>query len=215
MEEFWKDVEGYEGHYKISNMGRLLCSGKYCDGRDYGPKIKRLSSDKGGYLYANLYHGKKAKTYKIHFLVARAFIPNPENKPCVDHVNTVRTDNRVENLRWVTYKENANNALTLQHLSDSLKVICNNKERKARMSVVMKSNIEKVMVKVRIPILQYTKEGEFVKEFDSTISAAKSVNGNATSISRACRNKRPSAYGYIWKYKTHGRERNKEMVQDV
>ena len=145
-------------------------------------------------------------------MVARAFIPNPENKPCVDHINTDRTDNRVENLRWVTYKENANNALTRQHLSEKLKVVSNTEEVRAKRSVAMKANIESVMAKVRIPILQYTKDGELVKEYDSTVSAAKSVNGNATSISRVCRNKRPTAYGYIWKYKYHGRERNKEMA---
>lgn len=59
---------------------------------------------------------------KIHRLIAEAFIPNPENKPCIDHINTIRHDNRIENLRWATYKENGNNEITKTNLSNSQKV---------------------------------------------------------------------------------------------
>lgn len=208
MEEIWKDIEGYDGYYKVSSFGRIWSSGKFADGRIYKAKILVLRCDKFGYFYVNLYKDGHSKTMKVHRLVANAFIPNPENKPCIDHINTNKKDNRVENLRWVTYKENANNVLTRKHLSDAGKINKNNKEIRLKMSAIMKQNIEKVMAKVRVSVLQLTKEGVIVAEHNSTVEAARSVNGNATSICRACRKKRPSAYGYIWEYKTHGRKRN-------
>ena len=87
-EEVWKPIKDYEGLYEISNLGR----------------VKSLNYGGTG----------KGKILKVHRLVAEAFIPNPGNKPCVDHINTIKNDNRVENLRWVTYKENSNNEKTLE-----------------------------------------------------------------------------------------------------
>ena len=108
--EEWRDIVGYEGKYKISNMGRLFLCGVYRDGRRYKPHIKKTSLDVGGYEYANLtdFDGN-VKTYKIHRLVAMAFIENPNNFPCIDHINRIRTDNRIENLRWCTKEENNRN----------------------------------------------------------------------------------------------------------
>lgn len=104
MEEIWKDIEGYEGLYQVSNLGRVKKL----------PTILKNSLDKQGYEVVQLVNenGKK-KVLKIHRLVANAFIENTENKPQVDHINTIRNDNRVENLRWVTPKENMNNPITL------------------------------------------------------------------------------------------------------
>lgn len=103
MKEQWKTIDGYRGLYKISNKG----------------EIKSLISNTilkpcivNGYERVNLYKKSEIKQFKVHRLVAIAFIPNPENKPCIDHINGDRVDNRVENLRWVTHKENANNLIT-------------------------------------------------------------------------------------------------------
>lgn len=107
--EVWKDIEGYEGLYQVSNMGNVKSVG-------YGKeRVLKFGKNNDGYLRVVLYKEGKGKTHKVHRLVAQAFIPNPENKEQIDHLNTIRTDNRVENLRWVTPKENNNNPLTKEH----------------------------------------------------------------------------------------------------
>ena len=86
----------------------------YNDGRVYNKKYNRFlkpGSDRGGYKYVVLSKKGKCKTHKIHRLIAGQYIPNPENKRCIDHINRIRTDNRVENLRWATDSENQQNRL--------------------------------------------------------------------------------------------------------
>ena len=91
------------GHriWEVSNLGRVKCNGEIVE-----PYMR------GNYLFIS--------TFKIHRAVAELFIPNPENKPFVDHINTNTLDNRAENLRWVTCKENNNNPLTRKHMSEAL-----------------------------------------------------------------------------------------------
>lgn len=84
----------------------------YPDGRVFGKKRKRFLKsryDGGGYCIVNLSQDAKQKNKLVHRLVAQHYIPNPENKRCIDHINRVRNDNRVENLRWATYQENNQN----------------------------------------------------------------------------------------------------------
>lgn len=101
MKEEWRDVVGYEGKYIISNYGNLARVHKYTP-----TSLKEPSTDEDGYLRAKLHDKNSTKYIGIHKLVAQAFIPNPENKPQVNHINGDKTDNRVNNLEWVTASEN-------------------------------------------------------------------------------------------------------------
>ena len=110
----WCPIKGYENLYEINKFGDVKSLHKKNKGLILKPR-----KDHNGYLLVNLTKNKKKTTYKIHRLVAETFIPNSENKPCVDHINTIRDDNRVENLKWVTHKENNNNLITRKHNKDN------------------------------------------------------------------------------------------------
>lgn len=122
-DEIWKDIEGAEGRYQVSNMGRVKSLGRTvtckrtCDSvpMSYFKKESILEgrADKDGYRIVVIDKIPR----RVHRLVGEAFIPNPDNKPFLDHINTIPYDNRVENLRWVTLKENNNNPLTKLHQS--------------------------------------------------------------------------------------------------
>lgn len=94
--EIWKDVVGYEGLYQVSNLGRIKSG--------YKPIILQSGVCRG-YLIVNLYKNKKGLSRKVHRLVAQAFIPNPENKPTVNHKDGNKQNNCVDNLEWATVKE--------------------------------------------------------------------------------------------------------------
>ena len=109
------------GHkvYEVSNLGRVKCNGEIVE-----PYMNK------NYLYIG--------GFGIHRAVAELFVPNSENKPCVDHINTVKTDNRACNLRWVTYKENCNNPLTKTHQCESHKGKTHAEESKQKISEALK-----------------------------------------------------------------------------
>ena len=93
------DVKGYEGLYKINRNGDVM---RY--GRVRKPFLAR------GYKVLGLYKVGKRKNYLIHRLIMLHFVPNPDNLKCVDHINRIKTDNRIENLRWCSYSDNIINA---------------------------------------------------------------------------------------------------------
>lgn len=115
MIEEWKDIPGYEGRYQVSNVGRVkslpritydtIGRCKHLKG-----KIITLQLNTSGYPAFRIWSGGKGKTIAVHRLLALAFIPNPDNKPYINHLNGVRTDNRVDNLEWCTPSENSTHA---------------------------------------------------------------------------------------------------------
>lgn len=119
MEEIWKNIKGYEGLYQVSNMGRVRSFRKKRWIKNNGKLLKGRSSKsrglKTGYYRVCLCDKENiSKNFCIHKLVAEAFIPNPENKTQVDHINCDVADNRVQNLRWATQTENNNNPETIK-----------------------------------------------------------------------------------------------------
>jgi len=104
--EVWKPIAGYEGLYEVSNFGNVKSLSYH---RTKVERILRLSTA-AGYPLIHLYKCGKSTAIKIHRLVATAFIPNPDSKPTVNHINGIKTDNRVQNLEWATYSENLKEA---------------------------------------------------------------------------------------------------------
>lgn len=112
MIEEWKDIEGYEGLYQVSNLGRV-----YTFKRN---KLMTPVKSRKGYLMVKLRVNNCAKSLAVHRLVAQAFIQNPENKPQVNHIDEDKTNNMVSNLEWVTNKENCNHGTKIQRGIDSV-----------------------------------------------------------------------------------------------
>ena len=101
-QEQWRDIDGYDGMYQVSDLGRVRSkySGEW--------KVLYGSKDSSGYLQVGLYKGKKAKLFSVHRLVAQAFIPNDDDsKTVINHKNEIKTDNRVSNLEWCDYQYNS------------------------------------------------------------------------------------------------------------
>lgn len=191
--EIWKPVVGYEGLYEVSNLGNVR-SLNYRHTNTI--KSLSLSLSKYGYFQVNLWKNCKGKVLAVHRLVAEAFVPNPNNKPEIDHINTIKTDNTVwfnedgsinyekTNLRWVTKKENMNNPLTIKDLS---KIRIGNENAKS----------------IYRTVLQYTKNGKLIKEWTSMNSAARELKISRSGIWSCCngRNRCKSYGGYVWRYK--------------
>lgn len=115
--EIWKDINGFEGVYIISNIGRIASLHGVRRGISDKPRILKGCHSKNGYILVALHNKNKIQYETIHRLVASHFIPNPDNKPEIDHINTIRSDNRVDNLRWVTRSENCRNPITQKRMS--------------------------------------------------------------------------------------------------
>lgn len=106
MSEVWKYIDGYDGKYMVSNKGNVKSMNYNHTGK---PRLMKLTSVTYGYDSVDLTYGTKRKKHLVHRLVASAFIPNPENKKMIDHIDHNPKNNNVENLRWATCKENLNN----------------------------------------------------------------------------------------------------------
>lgn len=210
MEEIWKDIiiqaDGnifdFTGIYQISNLGRVKSLPReiiYSDGRVYyyEGKIKDLIKHKrDGYIYVRLNcNGNKLRKYfhcKVHRLVAEAFIPNPENKPCVDHIDTNKENNVVTNLRWSTLSENMKNQITYQHRSEVMKAVA------FKSLETRKKNKTKTAEK---DVLQYDLNLNLIREYKSVMEAHRITGYDFSGIAHCCRGDSKTYKGSIWRYK--------------
>ena len=198
--EIWKPIMGYEGLYEVSSLGRVRSLDRI-DSNNHPLKgvILKPYISNSGYLLVGLYKQQKRNRKLLHRLVAEAFIPNPDNKPEIDHINTIKIDNTVflnedgsinyekTNLRWTTRKENINNPLTKAKMQINARKPSKGKYGK-------KHHRSK-------PIIQYDKEGNFIKEWDCANDVERVLGISNKHIGSVCLGKRKSCGGYIWKYK--------------
>ena len=163
----FKDVAGYNGEYKVSDDGEVFSK------RFDRPLKKTLTQ--GGYYRVKLYKNAKGKTLSVHRIVAEAFIENPDNKPQVNHIDGVKTNNKVENLEWCTQHENLVHACK-NGLIDTSKAWHTNEKK----------------------VCQYDMNGNVIKIWESMSEAARKLNIQISSISFCCSGRIKSAGGYKW-----------------
>lgn len=180
----WRQIRNY--HYSVSNDGKVR--------NDLNGCLLKGWLNAYGYYMIDLSVNNKKVRFPLHRLIAEAFIPNPDNKPCIDHINTIRTDNRIDNLRWVTFKENINNPLTLERLRRTT-------FRKGDENPKTMTGKFGKLNPVSIPVVQYNLQGEYVAEYECARGAMRATHIACTSITRCCRNQMKTAGGFYWRYK--------------
>lgn len=175
------DIPGFEGLYKITR-----------DGKIYGIKQKqwrKLQYNTDGYLQIGLYKHGKCYYYCVHRLVALTFIPNPNNLPIVNHINSIRDDNTVENLEWCTVQQNNRHALE-----------CGNRDYSSNehLSNMSKKRWERDLK----PVAMYTKYHEYIKTFKNAKQASEETGIKRQYIVDVCNDEQKTTGGYIFKYTT-------------
>ena len=166
MEEIWKDIKGYEGLYQVSNMGnvRSLMYNKH--------KILKPHKTENGYLQVFLYKDKKRSVFLLHRIVAKAFLPNNNNLPQLNHINEIKSDNRLENLEW------CDNSYNNKYGSIS-------KRRKEKLGK---------------QVIQFSMDGDFIHKWDSLADIKKEIGIERSNIYNCCIGKYQKSGGYKWGY---------------
>lgn len=171
-EEIWKDIKGFEGHYQVSNLGRVK-SIKFRKER-----ILKPAKVGSGYLQVDLRKNGEHNLCKVHRLVCKVFLPNPKNLPQINHKDEDKTNNKVENLEWCDARYNNTYGTRTQ-----------------------RANEKNTNGKCSKPVIQYTKDGKVVKEWKSTKDVERNLGYDHGSISKCCMGKYKSAYGFLWRYR--------------
>lgn len=181
-EEIWKDVEGYEGYYQVSSLGRVRSVDReivYSNGKVhlFKGRILIARQDKDGYLSVILSKNNKIKGYRVHRLVAQAFIPNPDNLPCVNHKDETPFHNNVDNLEWCTIRYNTNYGSGIERAKEKL------------INHPKKSKI----------VYQYDLNGNLISIYPSTHECGR-LGFNRGHVGECCNGKEKTHKGYIWRY---------------
>ena len=190
MDTVWKDVVGFEELCEVSCQGKIR-------NKNNGRLLNGWTIKKG-YIQVALRKNKKSYFMLVHRIVAEAFIPNPDRKEFVDHINTITSDNRVENLRWCNYTENNNNPTTRRKNSIA-KTGKNN-------PLYGKTHKKETILKMRnsaknISVVQISKSGTTLNVWNSMCEAERETGIPQGNITKCCQRKRNTAGGYIWRYK--------------
>ena len=172
----WKKSPIHPEQYSVSDDGRVR--------NDKTGRVLKPNTDKDGYLYYVLCYKRDRRTVKAHRLVAEAWVPNPDNKPAVDHINGKRKDNRADNLRWVTNKENTNNPNTLPNLRRAI-------ERRDQYAVGAARNFGREKTAVY-------KDGELLGVFSSQHDAATFTGVSEGKVSMCINGKKSSCKGFTF-----------------
>jgi len=189
MEEIWKDIKGYEGYYQISNLGNIkslnrTIENKGAIGGKYKIKGKSRSQSisKTGYYICTLCKNGKERTFKVHRLIAEAFIDNPNNLPIINHKDGNKLNNSIDNLEWCDYSYNNKEAYKQGLKESNLKWIieCNKRKRKK--------------------VNQYDLNNNFIKQYESINEAENQTKVHHINIIKVCKGQRITAGGYKWKY---------------
>ena len=181
-DEIWKDIEGYEGLYKVSNYSRIKSLGNG-DSNASVEKILKAHPDGGGHLKVNLNKKGKIKQVFCHVIAAIHFIPNPDNKNQVHHIDGNKLNNHIDNLMWVTHKEHFNFHPDIHIKAGKAAAIFNIKNKSKAVN-------------------QYDLQGNFIKTWQSVREIERELGYRHQNIISCC-NCKPhfnTAYGYIWKY---------------
>lgn len=175
MQEILKDIVGYEGLYKVSNLG-------YVKGKK---GILKPYINLRGYYSVCLVKHNKPKTYRLHRIVAQAFIPNPDNKPQVNHIDGDKSNNKAENLEWCTQSENMKHAFRIG--------LCNNKRNGQGIRAVS--------------VAQLDKDNNIVAIYASQKVAGRINNISPNTINACLRGVLKTGGGYKWAYIDDGKEK--------
>lgn len=181
--EEWKDIPGFEGLYQASNLGRVKSLKRFRKGKNdclvsVKEKIKKSVIDRYGYYQVVLCKNSIKKAYLVHRLVFKAFNGSIPEGLQVNHINEIKTDNRLENLNLMTAKEN-----------------CNWGSRNER------STKKRINGKCSKPVLQFDLNDNLVKEYPSIMQVERETGFANQYISACCKGRYKQAYGYIWEYK--------------
>ena len=187
MQEEWRDIEGYERLYQVSSLGRVKSVERQNTYKNNGKvktfhkKERILSLVNGRYNYKLVTLAKKGKRtmYRVHRLVAEAFIPNPDNKPQVNHIDEDKSNNRADNLNWMTAMEN-------MHWGSCLEKTHSKKNYKAEAAKRM------------VPVIAVKNSKE--QFFDSIKSASEELGLYRSAISQCLSGKQHETGGYSFRY---------------